>query len=83
MTIVVDGTYEGDGVLRLDKPVDLEKKAKVHVTIESQSEPVTAEDDDPTGWKTARRFIGMWKDAPGRGASSLSEDHDDILYERR
>jgi hypothetical protein len=83
MTIVVDGTYEGDGVLRLDKPVDLEKKAKVHVTIESEPEPPAIAPDDPTGWNAARRFIGMWKGAPGRTESSLSEDHDEALYKRR
>jgi hypothetical protein len=81
MTIVVDGTYEGDGVVKLEKPIDLEKKARVHVIIESR--PAPAEDGDPTGWQAARRFIGMWKDAPARGQGAMSEDHDDILYKRR
>lgn len=52
--------------------------------IEADPEAMTAaEGDDPTGWKTAREFIGMWKGAPARSSTSLSEDHDRILYERR
>ena len=49
--------------------------------IEAEPEAVSAtEDDDPTGWKTARQFIGMWKDAPARSSASLSEDHDRVVY---
>jgi hypothetical protein len=36
------------------------------------------ENDDPTGWKTAREFIGMWKDAPE--GVSIARDHDKYLY---
>jgi predicted DNA-binding antitoxin AbrB/MazE fold protein len=83
MTITVTAVYEG-GVLKLDKPIGLKEKSKVHVTIEA--EPVAAsavEDDDPTGWKAARQFIGMWKDAPARSSASLSEDHDRVIYRRQ
>jgi hypothetical protein len=55
----------------------------VNVTSEAEPEAMTAaEDDDPTGWKTVRRFIGMWKDAPARSSISLSEDHHRLLYKR-
>jgi predicted DNA-binding antitoxin AbrB/MazE fold protein len=55
MTITVAAVYEGDGVLKLERPVDLKEKATVHVIIEADAEATTArEDDDPTGWKTAR-----------------------------
>lgn len=37
-----------------------------------------AADDDPTGWKTARRFIGLWREAP---AEDLAEEHDRYLYD--
>ncbi len=82
MAIGVDAVYE-DGVLKLEHPVDLEDRTKVHVVIEAAAGPSAVDDDDPTGWKAARRFIGMWKAAPGRGESSLSEDHDEVLYKHR
>jgi predicted DNA-binding antitoxin AbrB/MazE fold protein len=84
MTITVAAVYEGGGVLKLESPVELKEKAKVTVTIEVAPEATTAaEDDDPTGWRTAEKFIGMWKDAPVRSSTFLSEDHDRILYKRR
>jgi predicted DNA-binding antitoxin AbrB/MazE fold protein len=81
MAITVDGVYEGNGVVKLDQPVAIKEKTKVHVTIEADSE--SAQDDDPTGWKAAERFIGMWKDAPARSSTSLSEDHDRVIYKRK
>ncbi len=84
MTITVAAVYEGGGVLKLERPLDLKEKAKVSVTIEAEPEArAAAEDDDPTGWKTAEKFIGMWKDAPARSSTSLSKDHDRILYKQR
>jgi predicted DNA-binding antitoxin AbrB/MazE fold protein len=78
MTIDVDAIYE-DGVLKPERPLDLKEKAKVHVTIETKAEETpTADDDDPTGWKTARRFIGLWKGAP-KGAP-IAREHDKHLY---
>jgi predicted DNA-binding antitoxin AbrB/MazE fold protein len=84
MTIDVDAVYE-DGVLKPERPLALKDKTKVHVTIEAKAEEASrAKDDgDPTGWKAAREFIGMWKDAPARSGTSLSEDHDQALYRRK
>ena len=81
MTIDVDAVYE-NGVLKPERPLEIEDKARVHVTIEIKTASHT-EDDDPTGWKAAREFIGMWKDAPPRSSTSLSEDHDRAIYRRR
>jgi len=84
MTITVTAVYEGGGVLKLEKPIDLKEKSKVHVIIETEPEAASAvEDEDPTGWKAARQFIGMWKDAPARSSASLSEDHDRIIYRHK
>ena len=41
MTISVDAVYE-DGVLKLDRPVDLADKTRVHVTIENEPPARTA-----------------------------------------
>ena len=49
----------------------------------SFGENFTVEGDDPTGWKAAHEFIGMWKDAPARSSASLSEDHDRVIYRRK
>jgi predicted DNA-binding antitoxin AbrB/MazE fold protein len=81
MTIDVDAVYE-DGVLKPERPLALKEKARVHVTIEAKAEELP-DPDDPTGWKAAREFIGMWKDAPARSSTSLSEDHDRALYRRK
>ena len=40
-----------------------------------------AQDDDTTGWKAAREFIGMWKD--GTPGESVGEDHDKYIYGRK
>jgi len=77
MTTAVDAIYEA-GVFKPEKPVDLKDKTKVRLVIESA--PERAADDDPTGWKAARRFIGMWKD--GSPGESVGEDHDKYLYRR-
>jgi hypothetical protein len=77
MTITVPAVYEGGGVLKLERPVDLKEKAKVNVIIEAAPEALT-EDEDPTGWGTADRFIGMWKGgAPGE---AVGAEHDKHLY---
>ena len=76
MTIDVDAVYE-DGVLKPERPLALKEKAKVHVTIETKAEETSpAEDDDPTGWKTARELIGCVTDGPEDGA----ENHDRYIY---
>jgi predicted DNA-binding antitoxin AbrB/MazE fold protein len=81
MTIDVDAVYE-DGVLKPERPLALKERAKVHVTIVAKvEEPQVAEDDDPTGWKAAREFIGMWKG--GTPGESVGEDHDKYIYGRK
>jgi hypothetical protein len=37
------------------------------------------EDDDPTGWKAAERFIGFIKSAPP--GEPIAEEHDKYLHE--
>jgi predicted DNA-binding antitoxin AbrB/MazE fold protein len=79
MTIEVDAVYEGNGVLKVVEAVALRENARVRIVIEAAPEAVIpAEDDDPTGWKTARRFIGMWKGAP-KGVP-IAREHDKYLY---
>jgi predicted DNA-binding antitoxin AbrB/MazE fold protein len=77
MTITAEGVYEGNGVLKLDRPVALKEKTKVHMTIEA--EPPSAADDDPTGWKTADELIGFMKDGP---KGPIGEQHDEYLYRK-
>jgi predicted DNA-binding antitoxin AbrB/MazE fold protein len=68
-------TYE-DGVLKLERPLELPEHSRVELVILGRE--TTTEDDDPTGWKTAERFIGFIKDAP-RG-EPIAEEHDRYLY---
>ena len=75
MTITVAAVYE-DGVLKPEAPLDLKEKSKVTVTIEAS--PEAKADDDPTGWKAAERFIGMWKGAPE--GEPIAREHDKHLY---
>jgi len=79
MSTVVNAIYEA-GVLKPEGPVPLEEHKRYVLRIEPAAEQRAVEDDDPTGWKTARRFIGLWKDAP---ADDLAENHDAYLYDRR
>jgi predicted DNA-binding antitoxin AbrB/MazE fold protein len=84
MTITVTAVYEGGGVLKLERPLAIKEKAKVNVTIEAAPEvTVAADGDDPTGWKAAEEFIGMWKNAPRLSSGAASEEHDRILYGHR
>ncbi len=77
MTITVAAIYEGDGVLKLERPVDLREKARVHVIIEAEAESASAaEADDPTGWKAIDALRGIVKDAP----RDMAENHDKYLY---
>ena len=73
MSTVVDALYE-DGVFKPEHPVDLKDKTKVHLVIEAAAPP--AEDDDPTGWKTAMELMGCIEDGPEDGA----ENHDRYIY---
>ena len=80
MATVVKAIFEG-GVLKPEEPVELEEQKRYMLHIEPAVEAATGEvDDDPTGWKTARRFIGLWKDAP---ATDLAENHDKYIYDKR
>jgi predicted DNA-binding antitoxin AbrB/MazE fold protein len=77
MTITVAAVYEGDGVLKLERPVDLKEKAKVNVIIETDTETATTTaDDDPTGWKAIDALRGIVKGAP----TDTAENHDEYLY---
>ncbi len=78
MTITVPAVYEGGGVLKLERPVDLKEKTKVNVTIEPAPEALT-NDEDATGWETAARFIGMWKG--GTPGEAVGAEHDKHLYQ--
>ena len=80
MVTVINAIYEA-GVLRPEEPVPtLEEHMHYVLRIEPAAEQEAVEDDDPTGWKTAERFIGLWKGAP---ADDLAENHDVSLYDRR
>jgi hypothetical protein len=68
MTIDVDAVYE-DGVLKPERPLQLEEKAKVHVIIEVKAEEApAAAGDDPTGWKAIDRLMGIGSGGRGRAA---------------
>lgn len=75
MTTAVTAIYE-NGVFKPESPVDLKEKTKVHLVIETASN--AADDDDPTGWKTAQELIGCIEDAP----PDMAENHDFYLYGR-
>jgi hypothetical protein len=59
MTTAVKAVYE-DGVFKPTELVTLPEKTEVEVLVPGEVQ----KNDDPTGWRTAREFIGMWKDAP-------------------
>jgi predicted DNA-binding antitoxin AbrB/MazE fold protein len=76
MTITVAAVYEGGGVLKLERPVDLRQDAKIIATIETGPEAAAVEDDDPTGWKAIDALRGIVKGAP----ADMAENHDRYLY---
>lgn len=77
MEKTIEAVYE-NGVFIPKEPVDLDEKAEVRLHIESNS-GTADEDDDPTGWKAARRFIGFIKDEPE--GVPVARDHDKYLDE--
>jgi predicted DNA-binding antitoxin AbrB/MazE fold protein len=80
LTVAVEAVYE-NGVLRLEQPVDLKEHAKVRVIIEDGEQARSAmEDDDPTGWKTARELIGCITE--DLVAENVAENHDRYIYRR-
>ncbi len=79
MTIALRGVYEGNGVVKLERPVALEEKARVRVILETVEEAPGLHDEDPTGWKTADELIGFIKDGP---KGSLGKRHDEHVYRK-
>ena len=77
MTKTIEAVYE-KGVFKPKEPVDLEEKSEVRIIIESTPK-VYSEEEDPTGWKTARSLIGFIKNAP-KGVP-IARDHDEYLDE--
>ncbi len=67
--------YE-DGVFKPQGPVSLPEHAEAEVLVPSIA---PAGDEDSTGWKAMREFIGLAGDA---GGGNASEEHDAILYRR-
>jgi predicted DNA-binding antitoxin AbrB/MazE fold protein len=76
---IIKAVYES-GVLRPAEPVHLEERKRYVLRIEPEIPHDPVEDGDPTGWKTAERFIGLWEEAP---ADDLAQNHDGYLYDRR
>ncbi len=74
--MTVKAVYE-DGVLKPKEPLPFKEHEEVEILEIRPAAAASADDDDPTGWKTARRFIGMIKNAP-KGVP-LAQDHDDYL----
>jgi hypothetical protein len=54
-------------------PVRLKEATEVEVPSDAAED-----DDDPTGWEAAERFIGFIKTAPL--GESIAEEHDRHLY---
>ena len=75
MTTTVKAVYEG-GVFKPKEPVDLREKTEVEVLIPT----APSSEDDPTGWKAMREFIGLAGE--GAGSGKAAEEHDRILYRR-
>jgi predicted DNA-binding antitoxin AbrB/MazE fold protein len=73
MLIAVEAVYE-NGVLKLKRPLPLEDKAEVRVTIE-MAEPANASSDP------AEDFVGFIKNAPE--GVPLAAEHDLHLYGAR
>ena len=74
MTTAVKAVYE-DGVFKPKEPVQFEEHAELEVLV---LRPPRRDADDPTGWKSVDRLIGIVKNAP----TDLSENHDFYLYGR-
>ena len=72
--MTVKAIYE-DGVFKPREPIHLEEHTEVDVLIPM---PVSADADDPTGWKAAEALIGFIEDAP----ADMAECHDHYLYGR-
>ena len=76
MTTAVKAVYE-NGVFKPKEPVQLEEKTEVEVLIPTETK---TDDDDPTGWKTARELIGCIKEE--LVAPDVAVNHDRYIYRR-
>lgn len=76
MSTAVKAVYE-DGVFKPKEPVELEEHAEVEVLIPTRAK---VDDDDPTGWKTARELIGCITEEPI--ATDISENPDKYIYRK-
>lgn len=79
MTIDVDAIYE-DGVLKPERPLQLEEKARVRVIIEVKPAAASVASDDPTGWKAAEKLMGCITEP--LIADDVVENHDRYIYRR-
>ena len=70
--MTVKAIYE-NGVFRPQEPVHLAERTEVEVLI---PDTISADVDDPTGWKAAEALIGFIEDAP----TDMAEQHDHYLY---
>ncbi len=77
MEKTIEATYE-NGVFKPKSPVELEDKAEVRLTIESKPK-IYDDQEDPTGMKTVKSFIGFIKNAPE--GVPIARDHDKYLYD--
>ena len=76
MATVIKAIYE-DGVFKPEGPVSLEEKTHVEIVVQT---PVPVDEDDPTGWKTARELIGcITEELEG---DDIAVNHDRYLYRR-
>jgi predicted DNA-binding antitoxin AbrB/MazE fold protein len=78
MRIDVDAVYE-DGVLKPERPLQLDERAKVRVIIEVMP-AAAADSDDPTGWKAAEKLMGCITEP--LIADDVVENHDRYIYRR-
>jgi hypothetical protein len=78
VTTNVKAIYE-DGVFKPEEPVSLKDKSRVQLVVESASPQ--GEDDDPTGWKAAEGFIGMW--SGGRPGEAVGANHDRYIHKQQ
>jgi predicted DNA-binding antitoxin AbrB/MazE fold protein len=70
--MTVKAIYE-NGVFKPQEPVHLDEHTEVEVLIPQK---VSADIDDPTGWRAAEALIGFIDDAP----ADMAENHDHYLY---
>jgi predicted DNA-binding antitoxin AbrB/MazE fold protein len=76
MATAVKAVYE-HGVFRPVTPVRLKEETEVEVIVPSEA---AADDDDPTGWKTARELIGcITEELVG---DDVAVNHDRYIYRR-